>query len=180
MSLTPIEKAKKVLRGIEEGDYLFDMHAQWRVEYHDEYFKYFNHPDPELRKRSLLIFMSGLGETWQGSTLLFTPLKEKENDENPIWTKIYLFEDYLKSFLENRESIKKDYPLLYEELIRFLIKLDIKKRFEDSYVEIDKEIFVELRKVLDEYKDLNEFGESYFGDYNEIYKECGFPPFSFK
>lgn len=180
MSLTPIEKAKKVLRGIEEGDFLFDMNAQWRNDYYDEYFKYFNHPDPELRKRSLLIFMSGLGATWQGSGTLFAPLKEREEYEYSDETKVYLFEDYIKSFLENGESIKKDYPLLYEELIRFLIKLDIKKRFEDSFVEIDKEIFVELRKVLDEYKDLDEFGESYFGDYNEIYKECGFPPYSFK
>jgi len=54
--------------------------------------------------------------------------------------------------------------------------LDIKKRFEDSFVEIDKELFVELRKVLDEYKDLDEFGESYFASYDELLKECGFPP----
>lgn len=79
MSLTPIEKAKKVLRGIEEGDFLFDMHAQWRGDYYDEYFKYFNHPDSELRKCSLFIFMSGLGETWMGSASVFSPLKEREN-----------------------------------------------------------------------------------------------------
>jgi len=176
LSLTPIEKSKKILRGIEEGNYLFDMNGQWRHEYYDDYFKYFNHPDLELRKRSLLIFMSALGETWQGSGTLFAPLKEREKYDYTDGYKVFLFEDYLKSFLENRESIKKDYPLLYEELIRFLIKLDIKKRFEDSFVEIDKELFVELRKVLDEYKDLDEFGESYFGDYNAILKECGFPP----
>ena len=177
MSLTPIEKAKKILRGIEEGNYLFDMNGQWRGEYYDDYFKYFNHPDPELRKRSLLVFMSALGETWMGSGILFAPLKERIEYADD---KVFLFEDYIKSFLENRESIKKDYPLLYEDLIRYLIKLDIKKRFEDSFVEIDKELFVKLRKVLDEYKDLDEFGESYFGDYNEILKECGFPPFSWK
>jgi len=170
MSLTPIEKAKKVLQGIEEGDFHFDFNGRWEPDYHDEYFKYFNHPDPELRKRSLFIFMSGLGNTWMGSTSLFEPLKEREKSEYPIWTKIYLFGDYIKSFLENRESIKKDYPLLYENLIRFLIKLDNLKRFEDSFVEIDKELFVKLRKVLDEYKDLDEFG-----NYNEILKECGFP-----
>ena len=175
MSLTPIEKAKKILRGIEEGNFSFDMHAQWRYDYYDEYFKYFNHPDSELRKRSLFIFMSGLGDTWLGSTLIFIPLKEKEEYEYIDETKVYLFEDYIKSFLENRESIKKDYPLLYENLIRYLIKIDNQKRFEDSFVEVDKELFVELRKVLDEYADLDEFG-----NYNEILKECGFPPFSFK
>jgi len=173
MSLTPIEKAKKILRGIEEGNYLFDMNGEWRYEYYDHYFKYFNHPDPELRKRSLLIFMSGLGVTWQGSGTLFAPLKEREKDGYADRADIYLFEDYIKSFLENRESIKNDYPLLYLELIRYIIKLDIKKRFEDSFVEVDKELFVELRKVLDEYADLDGFG-----NYNEILKECGFPPFS--
>ncbi|WP_298472667.1 hypothetical protein [uncultured Psychrobacillus sp.] len=180
MSLTPIEKAKKVLRGIEEGNYLFDMHGQWRHEYYDDYFKYFNHPDPELRKCSLIIFWSGIGKTWQGTGTVFAPLKEREEYGYADSNKIYLFEDYIKSFLENKESIKKDYPLLYEDLIRFLIKLDIQKRFEDSFVEVDKELFVELRKVLDEYKDLDEFGEYCFADYNEIYKECGFPPFYWK
>lgn len=146
MSLTPIEKAKKVLRGIEEGDFLFDMHAQWRGDYYDEYFKYFNHPDSELRKCSLFIFMSGLGETWMGSASVFSPLKEREKYEYTDCYKVYLFEDYIKSFLENGESIKKDYPLLYENLIRYLIKLDIKKRFEDSFVEVDKELLWNLEK----------------------------------
>ncbi|MEK5208283.1 hypothetical protein [Psychrobacillus sp. FSL H8-0510] len=173
MSLTPIEKAKKVLPGIEVGNFCFDFNGQWQGDYYDEYFKYFNHPDPELRKYSLLIFMSGLGDTWLGSTSVFTPLKEREKYEYPEPNKAYIFEDYIKSFLENRESIKKDYPLLYENLIRYLIKLDIKKRFEDSFLEVDKELFVELRKVLDEYDDSHLSTD----DHNGILRECGFPPY---
>ena len=41
------------------------------------------------------------------------------------------------------------------------------------FLEVDKELFVELRKVLDEYDDSHLSKDVH----NGILKECGFPPY---
>lgn len=142
-----VNRAKCILKGIQ-----FDLELafDWNDDYYDNYFQYFSHPDDEVRKWSLLIFAGGLGNWRLGSARIFSLIEGK---------KTYQFEDYVRSFLDHRVSIKQEFPLLYNRLVWYLLWLDNRKPFDTiftsyfsyrSYICPKKKLFNELRQVLTE------------------------------
>jgi hypothetical protein len=89
-----------------------------------------------VQKYSLLVFTVGLGNWYQKSALIFRTterLKEFLKNENFELDTVYHFRDYNKSFLENREAIKQEFPELYRMMVLYLIELDNRNRFEDIF-----------------------------------------------
>ncbi|WP_301109210.1 hypothetical protein [Sporosarcina sp.] len=149
MSQTIVNKAKSILQGIESD---FDLGFNWKDEYFDNYYRYFDDPDAEVRKWSLLIFAGGLGSWSLQSANIFSPDGEGWNED-----KEYIFEDYVQAFLTHREAIKKEFPLLYNYLVWVLLYLDKRKPFDSiftsyisypSYISPNIKLFRELRQVL--------------------------------
>lgn len=113
-----IGKAKHILGYIPIG---LDTAKNWNEQNFDYYFKYFVDPNQEIRKYSLLVFAAGLENWIIESATIFTPYNEISPD--------YIFEDYIKSFISNKESIKTDFPALYNHMIISLLELNEQKKF---------------------------------------------------
>lgn len=166
-----IDKAKSILSGIEIG--YFITSKKWTKNNYDDYYQYFSHPDYEVRKYSLLVFGAGLGNWSAKSAFIFTHRQRKDPDFDP--QKIYHLKYYIKSFLDNREPIKQEFPFLYKAIIYYLNELDYEKPFEVVFPSVDEQLFISLRKVLrnsgiDE-KYVYEF------NFNDILREVGLPTF---
>ncbi|MBO0603702.1 hypothetical protein I2483_18730 [Sporosarcina sp. E16_3] len=166
-----VDKAKSILEGIEIG--FFDTAKNWDVDNYDEYYKYFSHPDFEVRKYSLLVFAAGLGNWYGGSAIIFRPIEERKKEK---WflsykEKIYYFEDYVRSFIDNREAIKKEFPFLYSVIVSFLIQLDNEKRFEYIFSPVDKQLFIVLRQLLSGLEVKHQY------NFNDLLREVGLPTF---
>ena len=149
MTQSIVEKAKCILKGIESD---FDLGFNWKDEYYDNYYRYFDHPDAEVRKWSLLIFAGALGNWYLQSATIFSPGGEGWNED-----KEYFFEEYVQAFLTHQEAIKKEFPLLYNDLVWVLLYLDKRKPFDaiftsnisyPSYISPNIKLFRELRQVL--------------------------------
>lgn len=172
MAKTLVDKAKSILEGIEIG--YFDTAKNWDEDNYDEYYKYFSHQEFEVRKYSLLIFAAGLGNWLMESSFIFVPIEEQQN-ENQYYlskNKIYYFENYISSFIDNRKAIEQEFPILYNEITSLLIKLDNQKPFENTFGLVDKQLFILLRKVLTESK-LKE--QKY--NFNDLLREVKLPTF---
>ncbi|TKI50585.1 hypothetical protein [Lysinibacillus tabacifolii] len=145
MSKTVLDKAKRIVAGIEVYP---GLAKDWSKDNYDNYYLYFSNPDPEIRKYSLLVFFVGLSNWQLGSAFIFRPIKELKKDEDFDGNKVYRFEDYVRSFLDNRENIKQEFPYLYDNLVWYLLRLDNQKHFEYIFRSVDKKLFIELRQVL--------------------------------
>ena len=100
--------------------------------------EYFSHSDFEVRKYSLLVFAAGLGNWFMNSCFIFRPLEKLERGK---YLDLYHFECYVKSFIDNSEAIKQEFPLLYNAIVYYLIRLDNEKRFEEYNIRsVDKAI----------------------------------------
>ncbi|QUG40415.1 hypothetical protein KD050_14080 [Psychrobacillus sp. INOP01] len=175
MTKTLVDKAKSILTGLEIG---FDTAKNWNEDNYDDYYQYFSHPDFEVRKYSLLVFAAGLGNWLSSSCFIFPPIEELESGKYLYLhqDKIYHFECYVKSFVDNREVIKQEFPLLYTAIVCYLIDLDNEKRF-DIFKSVDKQLFIVLRKVLG---DSELEGKRYRYSYNGLLREVGLPKAFFK
>jgi hypothetical protein len=142
-----VNKAKQILKGIE---FDLDLAFIWNNDYYDHYYQYFSHPDDEVRKYALLVFAGGLGNWCLESAHIFRPIEEKVNDGDFDKDKMYHFEDYVQSFLDHRVVIKQEFPLLYNRLVWYLLRLDNRKPFDTIFTSADKQLFNELRQVLAE------------------------------
>lgn len=60
----------------------------------------------------------------------------------------YCFEDYIRSFLKHKESIKQDFPLLYSRILWYLLWLDNRRPFDIIFTSVDSKLFAELRIIL--------------------------------
>ena len=171
MTKTLVDKAKSILEGIEIG--FFDTAKNWDVDNYDEYYKYFSHPDFEARKYSLLVFAAGLGNWYGGSAIIFRPIEERKKEKRFLSykEKIYYFEDYVRSFIDNREAIKQEFPFLYSVIVSFLIQLDNEKRFEYIFSSVDKQLFIVLRKLLSGLEVKHQY------NFNDLLREVGLPTF---
>jgi len=134
----------------------FDLNGEWSPENYDDYYKYFTHPDIKHRKYSILIFLAALAHWFTGSVVVFMPIKVREKSKYYDPERAYVFEDYVISFLASREAIKEEFPIYYEIIISYLFQHDKNKRFEYLFREVDKQIFVDLREVLNENPALHE------------------------
>ncbi|MFJ7733994.1 hypothetical protein ACIQXF_19215 [Lysinibacillus sp. NPDC097231] len=171
MTKTLVDKAKSILEGIEIG--FFDTAKNWNVDNYDEYYKYFSHPDFEVRKYSLLIFAAGLGNWHIGSANIFRPIEKKEKWFNSFKDKMYYFEDYVRSFIDNREAIKQEFPILHNAIALYLIRLDNEKRFEYIFSSVDKQLFIVLRQVLID----SGLEVKHQYNFNDLLREVGLPTF---
>ncbi|ATP40832.1 hypothetical protein CSE16_12695 [Solibacillus sp. R5-41] len=171
MSKTVLDKAKRIVAGIEVDP---GLAKDWSKDNYDNYYLYFSDPDPEIRKYSLLVFFVGLGNWQLGSAYIFRPIKELKKYQDFDENKVYRFEDYVQSFLDNRENIKQEFPYLYDDLVWYLLRLDNQKRFEYIFRSVDKQLFIELRQVLIESGiDANIFPNNL----NNILREVGITPY---
>ncbi|MEK3994627.1 hypothetical protein MKY29_07710 [Psychrobacillus sp. FSL K6-2365] len=128
--------------------------GEWADVNYDDYYLYFTHPNVEYRKYSLLIFMSALAHWHSKAANVFVPIKIRKKDYYPA--KVYNFEDYVRSFLDNQEAIKREFPLFNEIILIYLIGLSDRNNFENVFREFDKQILVELREVLHKNKELKD------------------------
>lgn len=170
MSKEVVEKAKQILKGIQ---FDFEITFDWRSTYYESYYKYFSHSDVEVRKYALLIFVGALGNWRLESAHIFSSTEEINNNKTIDMDKVYHFEDYIRSFLKHKESIKQEYPLLYNKILWYLLWLDNKKPFESIFTSIDIQLLNELRNVLAESGvDASKFQNNF----QDIIKELGFTP----
>lgn len=158
ISENTLEKAKAILAPIiHSTDFRnIALNGDWSPENYDDYYKYFNHPDVELRKYSILIFITALAHWHIGSVVVFMPLKVRQKSKYYDSEKEYKFEDYVMSFLANRQAIEKEFSLYYELVISHLFQHDQNKRFEYLFREVDKQIFVDLREILKQHPTLHD------------------------
>lgn len=168
MKRTLVDKAKSILEGIEIG--FFDTAKYWDEDNYDEYYRYFSHPDIEVRKYSLLIFAAGLGNWVIGSSIIFRPNKDqkKEKSYNSSKDRTYNFEDYVRAFIDNRDAIKQEFPILYNAIISYLIQLDNTEQL--NFVEM--QLYLVLRQVLTD-SGLKEHKYNF----NDLLREVGLPTF---
>ena len=173
MTKTLVEKAKSILEGLEYG--YFDTAKEWSKDNYDDYYLHFSHPDFEVRKYSLLVFTAGLGNWYSKSAFIFQPIEELKKDPEFQQDAVYYFEDYVKSFLENQEAIKQEFPKLYRMIVLYLNKLDNREHFNNVFCSIDKQLFVVLRQVLND----SGFGEELiYNKFHNLLKELGLPNYA--
>ncbi|MGE7840386.1 hypothetical protein ACQKNX_06300 [Lysinibacillus sp. NPDC093712] len=164
MKATLVDKAKSILEGIEIG--FFDTAKNWDEDNYDEYYQYFSHPDFEVRKYSLLIFTAGLGNWLMGSSIIFHP--NKNQIYNSSKDSIYNVEDYIRTFIDYREAIKHEFPILYNVIVNYLIQLNNTEQFSL----IEKQLYLVLREVLtDSGLEVHQY------NFNDLLREVGLPTF---
>ncbi|QPQ30997.1 hypothetical protein [Lysinibacillus sp. JNUCC 51] len=142
---TVVQKVKEAISGIEIG--YFDTAKGFIF---DEYFKYFNDDDKETRKHALLLFTTMLGNWYSKSAVVFKPEIECLKYEDEIDTDFYDFESYLSSLLDCYQNIEKEFPYMFERIVRYLtlIEKDEGLSFEEWFPEINSDIFKELREKI--------------------------------
>lgn len=173
MARTLIEKAKNILDGLEYG--YFDTAKDWSNDNYDDYYRYLSDPDFEIRKYSLLVFTAALGNWYMKSAFVFGSLKELKKDPEYQEDKTYDFGEYVKSFLNNRESIKREFPELYRMIVLYLIELDNERNFEEEFCFFNQQLLIELRQALDD----SGFGRRFqYGNVQKLLKELGLPNFA--
>ncbi len=164
MKATLVDKAKKILEGIEIG--FFDTAKNWDEDNYDEYYQYFSNPNFEVRKYSLLIFAAGLGNWLMGSSIIFHPNKNQKYNSSK--DRIYNVEDYVRSYIDHREAIKLEFPILNNVIINYLIQLKNTAQFSL----IEKQLYLDLREVLtDSGLEVHQY------NFNDLLREVGFPTF---
>lgn len=162
MSIPAIDKAKGILVGLEIG---FDTCKRWSAEIFDDYYLNFSHPDYELRKYSLLIFCDGLGNWHSEDSTIFWEYDDIDPD------KAYIFEYYVKSFLDNKFEIKLKFPFLYDAIVHFLLVLDADNKFQS----ISRSTEIPLFKVLG---DVLQNTDACGYNFNALLKEVNIPNLS--
>jgi len=170
MDIKITEKAKQILRGIQVG--YFDTAKKWGPETYDEYYLYFNHPELEIRKYSLLVFAAALGNWHMLSAYVFRPLEEQKKDLLYTPNTVYILEDYVKAFIEHNDSIKYEFPYLYKLMIYYFINIDIKVG-EDVH-QVSQDTFNKLRVIIDTSGVEPNYRSGEF-DFSNILREVGLP-----
>ncbi|KAB2334510.1 hypothetical protein F7731_14980 [Cytobacillus depressus] len=124
-----IEKVKRGLKGIEIG--YFDTGQSFEEA---AYYNYFSDPDKETRRYAIAVFTVYLGNWY---SLCSFPFINAKSD----------LEEFVKAFIENHQQIEKDFPIMHEYIISFLIK--IKEENSEKYTYSTFEIANELHELLE-------------------------------
>ena len=101
-----IEKVKRGLEGIEIG--YFDTGQNFEKK---AYYNYFGALDKETRRYAIAVFTVYLGNWYNGCSF---PFLNAESD----------LEEFIKAFIENHQKIETDFPIMYEYIISFLIRIE--------------------------------------------------------
>ncbi|WP_421663622.1 hypothetical protein [Lysinibacillus telephonicus] len=162
MNHSIVKKAKLILEDIRYG---LDLAKNWDEDNFDYFYKYFSHTDIEVRKYSLLVFAAGIGNWLSGSATIFVPYL------NDSFTpgKRYIFEDYIKSFIDNKQKVQADFPAIYNDIMITLLELEKQKKF-DSIVQITNiDVINNLQKLLND----TDKKTLKYHSYNNVLKEAG-------
>lgn len=132
MSNEIIEKVKKGLIGIEIG--YFDTGQIFEEE---AYYDYFGDSDKETRRYAIAVFTVYLGNWYNGCRF---PFLNAESD----------LEEFIKAFLVHHHQIQKDFPVMHEYIISFLIRIEEEnsKKYAASTFEFDKELHELLKREV--------------------------------
>jgi hypothetical protein len=127
-----IEKVKRGLKGIEIG--YFDT---GQIFEEDSYYKYFGDTDKETRRYSIAVFTVYMGNWYSLCRFPFLNAQQE-------------LEKYIEAFIENHQQIQKDFPVMYEYIISFFIKIEEEnsKVYSFSSLEIDKELYERLQSEV--------------------------------
>ena len=110
-----------------------------------------------------------------GIAIIFRPIEERKKEKRFHSSKdrIYYFEDYVRSFIDSKEAIKQEFPILYSRIVAFLIQLDNEKPFEYIFSSVDNQLFIVLRQMLTDPG--LEVKHQY--NFNDLLREVGLPTF---
>ncbi|GKV67371.1 MULTISPECIES: hypothetical protein [Sporosarcina] len=171
MSATTVQKAKRIIEGLEYGAFITSK--EWESRNFEYYFNYFSSSDAEVRKYSLLVFASGLGNWYALSAFIFKPVEELRKDPLFDPDAYYYLPDYIESFLKNREGIESEYPGLYTMIIHLLIELDNRESFDLLFPE--HELFQRLREEVLNSADIG--NRLMYDDFQQLLYDMGLPNF---
>lgn len=132
MSNEMIEKVKRGLEGIEIG--YFDTFQHFEEE---DYYNYFDHAALETRRYAIAVFTVYLGNWYSGCSFPFANAKEN-------------LAAYITSFIVHHRKIEKDFPVMSEYIISFLIRIEEEnsKKYAYSALEIDKKLHERLKREV--------------------------------
>ncbi len=118
---------------------------------YDDYYLYFNDPDFETRKCALAEFTVMLGNWHEKCSFAFNPQHERKfiggySPNEPS----HELNNYVEAFVGHHEQIEKNFPVMYEYIIRFLIQIEdnLKYSYEVWFPEVDAELFKRLRESI--------------------------------
>lgn len=149
-----IEKAQQILDGLYEGH--FETGKDWYPETYENYYLYFSDPDYETRKLSILVFAAAIGNSRRGVAVILQSDRTIADTTAPEYEGnfrfAYSFEKYLNAFLEHKEAIKKEFPLLYKVILAELKLWHDEKSFFTIFSDVNKEL---LGRIIDVIKDIH-------------------------
>lgn len=127
-----IKKAKRGLLGIEIG--YFDTGQSFEKE---AYYDYFGAQDKETRRYAIAVFTVYLGNWYSLCSFPFL------NGNNNL-------KEYIKAFIVHHYQIEKEFPIMHEYIISFLIRIEEEnnKKYADSTFEIDNELHKRLKREV--------------------------------
>ncbi|AQQ52880.1 hypothetical protein [Planococcus lenghuensis] len=140
MSASLIEKAKRLLEGLEVGH--FETAKDWNSDDYEDYFLYFGDADPEVRKLSILVFASALGNTRRGVARVLQPRSHERFR--------YAFDDYAEAFLVHKEAISRDFPILYRTIVCEMKKWHEETPLSVAFIDVEPRLIDDLLALADE------------------------------
>ena len=151
-----IRKVRSITEGFNIG--YNDTLGNYYAANFDYFYQYFNHPDKETRKHAFFLFMYLLGNVYAGHRGVLP--RHNDTHENP--NTLYIFENYLQTFLRYHKQLEKDSPVVYHFTVYYISNLEetLGETYETYYSDITKEIFQVLRsEVIEPNKQMKEITE---------------------
>lgn len=139
MNNSIIRNSKLILEDIQYG---LDTAKNWNDENFEFFYLYFSSPDKMVRKYSLLVFAAGLENWLSGSATIF--LRSESNTPG----KMYIFEDYINSFIDNLKAIQSDFPYLYKAIMVILFELNNRDKIDSIINSTNVKIINVIKKLL--------------------------------
>ena len=121
----------------------FHTALNWHDELNCEYYHYFNSTDEKVRAGSTFAFLGMLMNWYNKSCFAFHPdtgmeVKDCYNH----------FKPYLEEFLNNSNSIAKEFPEMHYHIVHALYELDVEENFENAFPHIDLNLFERMKNEL--------------------------------
>lgn len=149
-----VRKAKQILEGLRDGH--FETAKDWSPDTKEDYYLYFNDPDYETRKLAILVFAAAVGNSRRGvARIILSDKKIADSKTSGSEDKsrfAYSFEKYLNAFLDHKETIKKEFPLLYKVILAELKMWHDETSFFILFSDVDIEL---LERIIDVIKDVH-------------------------
>jgi len=144
---------------------------------YDEYYLYFNDGDFETRRCALAAFAVMLGNWQSYCSFAFTPQHERKftsrySPDEPN----HELNNYIEALVSNHEQIVKEFPVMCEYIIDFLIRIEANRKltYEEWFPEVDPHLFKRLREDILTPEKLNSKKRT---PIKYFLKEAGIPPF---